>query len=564
MSRKCVNSADNFCYVCGQVTLKSQKRTITPMIKKAYSLYFGCGIGDQDKPWAPHICCISCVASLSSWLKHKRSSMGFAIPMIWREPSNHVNDCYFCMTTPVTHGISKKKRLALTYPNIPSAMRPVPHGVGLPVPIPPDSYTVSDDSGSDSGAISTPSKQSTSKDPDFCSSGESTQQHKITQCELNDLVRDLQLPKGKAELLASRLQQWNCLDQTVNASAFRDRHTPFLQFFNSENNLVFCSNIDGLMAAMKIDYKMDEWRLFIDSSKLSLKAVLLHNAKLFPSVPIGYAAYMKETYENMKLLLCTVNYDKCKWQISGDLKVIAILLGLQQGYTKFCCFLCLWDSRARARHYRQKDWPVRQSLKPGTHNVLYEPLVESSKIILPALHVKLGLMKNFVKAMDKTGEAFLYLSTKFPRLSEAKIKEGVFVGPQIRKLFKDEHFNNILKGDEKLAWDSFVQVSKNFLGDHKAENYKDLVENLLQCYDRLGCNMSLKLHFLHSHLDFFPENCGAVSDEHGERFHQEILDMEERYQGKWSKSMLADYCWTLIRESPATEYKRQAKRLRHQ
>lgn len=173
-------------------------------------------------------------------------------------------------------------------------------------------------------------------------------------------------------------------------------------------------------------------------------------------------------------------------------------------------------------------------------------------------------MKNFVKAMDKTGEAFLYLSTKFPRLSEAKIKEGVFVGPQIRKLFKDEHFNNILKGDEKLAWDSFVQVSKNFLGEHKAENYKDIVENLLQCYYRLGCNMSLKLHFLHSHLDFFPENCGATSDEHGERFHQEISDMEERYQEKWSESMLADYCWTLIRESPAKVYKRQTKRFRHQ
>ena len=125
---------------------------------------------------------------------------------------------------------------------------------------------------------------------------------------------------------------------------FRDRYTPFLRFFNGENNSVFCSNIDGLIAALKIDYKTDEWRLFIDSSKLSLKAVLLNSTNLFPSVPIGYAVYKKETHENMKKLLCTVNYDKR--QISGDLKVIAILLGLQQGFSKFCCFLCLWDSRA--------------------------------------------------------------------------------------------------------------------------------------------------------------------------------------------------------------------------
>ena len=46
--------------------------------------------------------------------------------------------------------------------------------------------------------------------------------------------------------------------------------------------------------------------------------------------------------------------------------------------------------------------------------------------------------------------------------------------------------------------------------------------------------MSLKIHFLHSHLDFFPEDCGAVSDEHGERFHQDISSMEKRYQGKWN------------------------------
>jgi len=61
--------------------------------------------------------------------------------------------------------------------------------------------------------------------------------------------------------------------------------------------------------------------------------------------------------------------------------------------------------------------------------------------------------------------------------------------------------------------------------------------------------MSLKIHFLHSHLDFFPENCDAVSDEHGERFHQDISSMEKRYQGKWNCAILADYCWTLARDA---------------
>jgi hypothetical protein len=75
----------------------------------------------------------------------------------------------------------------------------------------------------------------------------------------------------------------------------------------------------------------------------------------------------------------------------------------------------------------------------------------------------------------------------------------------------------------------------------------EIVSDLLTGYK---ANMSLKVHFLDSHLDFFPENLGAVSDEHGERFHQDISNMEKRYQSKWSLRMLADYCWTLKRDDP--------------
>ena len=80
----------------------------------------------------------------------------------------------------------------------------------------------------------------------------------------------------------------------------------------------------------------------------------------------------------------------------------------------------------------------------------------------------------------------------------------------------------------------------------------------------MGCNISLEIHFLHSHLDFFPNvnNYGNVSDEHEERFHQDIAVMEKRYQGKWSPSMLADYCWTLARDQPQLSYNRKAKRMR--
>ncbi|EFN89517.1 hypothetical protein EAI_06206, partial [Harpegnathos saltator] len=57
--------------------------------------------------------------------------------------------------------------------------------------------------------------------------------------------------------------------------------------------------------------------------------------------------------------------------------------------------------------------------------------------------------------------------------------------------------------------------------------------------------MSLKIHFLHSHLDFFPGNLGDTSDEQGERLHQDMAKIERRYQGFWDDGMMSDYCWTL-------------------
>lgn len=554
MPRKCVNSVDNFCYVCGEVTFASQKRELTPLIKTAYYHYFDCKI-DEDKPWAPHICCNSCAVNLRGWLNKTVRSMPFAVPMTWREPSNHLSDCYFCMVSPLKHGMSRKKKQTIIYPTTTSATRPVPHGDGLPVPIPPKHYVLQSDE--DIEVECKEESQCLQQDPDYTPESTSRMPHKISQNELNDLIRDLELPKCKAELLGSRLQQWNLLEETVKVSVYRNREGDLTPFFEMENNLVACSDVNGLMASLRMEHNPQDWRLFIDSSKLSLKAVLLHNGNALPSIPVGHAVHMKESYENVKLLLKKINYEDHQWQICGDLKVIAIILGMQLGYTKYCCFLCEWDSRDRTSHYIRKNWPKRKMMEPGKKNIQYTPLVARDKILLPPLHIKLGLMKNLVKAMNREGEAFKYLKTKFPHLSDAKIKEGIFVGPQIRKLLNDETFNRVIEGKEKGAWEAFKSVVHNFLGNQRAENYDLAINELLKTYQELGCNMSLKIHFLHSHLDFFPSNCGAFSDEHGERFHQDISAMERRYQGKWNSSMLADYCWNVMRDAPDADYKRK-------
>ena len=71
---------------------------------------------------------------------------------------------------------------------------------------------------------------------------------------------------------------------------------------------------------------------------------------------------------------------------------------------------------------------------------------------------------------------------------------------------------------------------------------KALIDNMLQNFQEMKVNMSLKIHMIHSHLNFIPENMGAVSDEHGKRFHQDIATIEKRFKGKWSENALADYC----------------------
>ena len=87
-----------YCYVCGEFTPKSQSTSISPIVKKAYELYFGCKVADQDKSLAPNLCCSRCSRYLRGWLIGSYQSMPFAVPMVWREQKDHLTDWYFCLT----------------------------------------------------------------------------------------------------------------------------------------------------------------------------------------------------------------------------------------------------------------------------------------------------------------------------------------------------------------------------------------------------------------------------------------------------------------------------------
>ncbi|KAL6477291.1 hypothetical protein MHYP_G00131260 [Metynnis hypsauchen] len=382
------------------------------------------------------------------------------------------------------------------------------------------------------------------------------------QKDLNDLIRDLGLTKSNAELLTSRLKQWNLLDESIQVTGQRKRHQVFSTFFSHQDGLCVCNNVAGLFEAIGITCNPNEWRLFIDSSCKRLKAVLLHNGNKYPSLPVAHSVHLKEEYTSVKMLLGALKYDEYGWEVIGDFKMVSFLMGLQGGFTKYPCFICLWDSRDTKAHYHRRDWPQRTEFTVGKDNVKWEPLVDPCKVLMPPLHIKLGLIKQFVRALDKESRAFNYLQDLFPKLSEAMIKAGVFVGPQIKKIIECSEFPKKLNRKERAAWNSFVAVVRSFLGNHKDENYVQLVQTLIKNYAAMGCRMSLKIHILDAHLDKFKENMGAFSEEQGERFHQDIMNFERHYQGQYNENMMGDYIWGLIRESDL-QYSRRSRKTTH-
>jgi len=73
------------------------------------------------------------------------------------------------------------------------------------------------------------------------------------------------------------------------------RHEDLLYFFKMKRGLVACTDIDGLMQTLNINHNPLDWGLFIDSSKLSLKAFPLHNGNTLPSIPVGHSVHNKES-----------------------------------------------------------------------------------------------------------------------------------------------------------------------------------------------------------------------------------------------------------------------------
>lgn len=341
----------------------------------------------------------------------------FGVPMLWTDPtSHHKSNCYACVNS--VQGMNRKKTKNKVYLSVPSAQTPVQHSENIPVPKPPSPDV--------SSGVTLESEFNEPFSLYGWGASVSNTPILVTQNQLDFIVAKLGLSKRKSEDLARFLNSNHLLAPGTNVTAYRKRQSILQNCFvvNEEKTSSYCMDIEKLMTEMEIQYNADEWRLFIDSSTKSLKAVLLHQSNLKPSIPIAYSIETKENYDVLKTILHNVKYDKHKWKICCDLKVVAILRGLQAGYIKHMCFICDWDSRYKGDQYSNHTWKERALSKHTNANVIQEPLVPQDKVLLPPLHVKLGIVKSFLKTVAKRKEVNVVLAQIFPRLSESKLKEG--------------------------------------------------------------------------------------------------------------------------------------------
>jgi hypothetical protein len=179
-----------------------------------FKKYFGLEILNQNKPWVPHVICGSCRATLEAWLRGEKRKMTCGIPRLWREPQNHVNDCFFCLLD-LSHFKKTKNRFHIQYPDVPSFRAPVLHSVELPPPT--NEFSSSEESASDYDL------------PCFLEklvSGEEnvTNPHEEHETNPHFLTQH-------AEILTSRLKKWNLLDKSCKITSSRKRHERFLQHF---------------------------------------------------------------------------------------------------------------------------------------------------------------------------------------------------------------------------------------------------------------------------------------------------------------------------------------------
>lgn len=394
--------------------------------------------------------------------------------MEWLNRTEHAPDsCYFCINSKLTNGFTYANRTKIAYrTDIDTIVVPIERSdfnPFAPGEVPPDwndddvdrqleqqqqtqydddmdidtfanAFTQGDDAIDDAHPVEATSSGTPPSTADTSSTFVPTlEEYEVlgtpklfTQVEYLNMARAAGLKPEAREFIASQLKKRNLVTGEFRITVGRKRaltqEYDELYRTDVETSITYCWDIDELFKTFNQVHVPAEWRLFIDGSNESLKAVLLHNTNKLPSVPIAYARDVKEDYDSMRAIIDLINYNRYQWQICCDLKVVGLLIGLKKGYASHQCFMCLWKGRDDASNYCGFGCAPRLTYQIGKESIDHLPTVNPKNVILPPLHLKLGLVRNFTKAMERDSEGFKYLLKFFEKeLSPAKIKNGTMI-----------------------------------------------------------------------------------------------------------------------------------------
>lgn len=420
---------NEFCYVCGHIVpkvgKKERKNLLTPEFSFAYTQYFD-EVDTSGEDFTPNTVCSNCYSNILNWFHRRRGHLPFAKPVIWvKDPNGHNKTrCYACINYDV--GINKRRLKRKTHVAAFTASLPVPRADGVEQPTPPCLETMS--------ALPLESVftlPSNLQDPDYTPNLEDDEPKPLTQNEMDYIVAKLGLSQRNSEFLTSFLKRRKLTQHNVSATAYRKRQAEFQHLYtvDDKNTFTYCNDIKSLVNKLGMEYNAGDWRLFIDGSVSSLKVVLLHKTNKKPSIPLALGTNMKESYETLDNILKKIKYNENKWKVCCDLKIVNILQGVisKGGFPKFFCFRCDWDSRSKVDQYQCNDWTKRTLENEKRLKLVNEPLIKNiDDILLPPLHIKLGIAKKFIEmAVKDNEEVFDCLKNIFPKLSNDKIKKGI-------------------------------------------------------------------------------------------------------------------------------------------
>ena len=220
-------------------------------------------------------------------------------------------------------GFNRKNAHRINYPNLSSAIRPTE-----------DEDLILNIEAAKSNSDTNDNCTTESEDDNY---EDNLDNNKINQAQLDYFIRELNLSKEKSCLAGSLLKDFGVLERGTKISIYRNRDKKFVDFFSRDDNfkLVYCCNLSGLLQCLEIKSNIvQDWWLFIDSSSSSIKAVLMHVNNDYPAIPLAYSRECKETYVVIKTILELINYKEFQWSVGGDLKMVGLLTGLQNGYIK--------------------------------------------------------------------------------------------------------------------------------------------------------------------------------------------------------------------------------------